>query len=331
MGISEKTQKFINEHAKDDLNALRLKYAGKSAMMDIPLEFALIQIEARRKAQRKIPSFLIHEDFVFPDTLAAEQASNEAVAKFHASLLNPGTSLLDLTAGLGIDDLTFAKNGTIVTACEINKTKANALRHNAEILGLESQLKVINIDSIDYLKACDKHYDVVFADPARRSESGRRLHALADCQPDIEASMDTIMSLSDRLIIKSSPLLDLSLIRDTVENLRHIYVVCFKGEGKEVLIDIQKESSFEGVTVVDLDWEGEISRFFTQFDVIKTENKVPECDRKKASDYRFLYEPNAGIMKTGAWNSISAKYPELNKADKNTHLFLSDKIGRAHV
>ena len=334
MEISEKTVKFIMEHLKDDPNGLRLKYSGKAAMMDIPIDFALLQIEARRKAQKKIPTYIEDPYFIFPDTLASEQATNEIIAQFHSSLVNTGSTILDLTAGLGIDDMTFAKNGMTVTACEIDGKKSEALTHNVEIMGLKDRLTVINIDSMNYVRNCNKHYDIVFSDPARRSSNGRRLHALSDCQPDILEGMDLIMQLTDRLLIKSSPLLDLTLIRDTVDNLSHIYVVCHKGECKEVLIDIRKGSDFSGVTVVDLDSKGMISTFECRFsptpDVAEFHNDpvLKYVDRQNPMDYRYIYEPNAGIMKTGAWEELSQSFPDLRKADQNTHIFFSDTLFR---
>ena len=326
MEISETTQKFIRDHAKDDTNALRLKYNGKSSKMDFPIEFALLQIESRRKAQRKIPTFLENGLFVFPDTLSAEQASNEAVARFHTSLIRPGSYLLDLTAGLGIDDLTFAINGINVTACEINHTKAEVLKHNSEILGLSDRISVINTDSMAYAASCDKRFDTVFADPSRRSNSGKRLHALSDCQPDILASMGIVMKLSDRLLIKSSPLLDLTSIRETVRDLHHIYVVCMKGECKEVLIEIVKDSEFTGTLVVDLDMHGTVSEFQCHHSPIIVGS--PLADRRVPTDYTYLYEPNAGVMKTAAWGELFCCFPDIHKADANTHLFLSDTLYR---
>ena len=324
MEISEKTIRFIQDHAKDDVNALRLKFLGKSQKPDIPIDFAILQIEARRKAMKKLPSFLENPFFIFPDALAAEQASNEAVARFHASLISKDASLLDMTAGLGIDDLTFAAKGVNVTACESDRNKAEALQHNAEIFGVESSLQAINIDSTDYIKKCGAHYDVVFADPGRRSISGKRLHALSDCQPDILAALPDIFNSAPRLIVKSSPLLDLTLIHDTVEGIFHIYIVCFKGECKEVLLDIRRDETFTGITVVDLDMEKEISRFKTDFPIKRISSTETYCDRKEASDYSYIYEPNAGIMKTGAWATLIETYPDLMKADPNTHIFLSD-------
>lgn len=327
MEISQKLIGFIRDHAYDDVLSLRLKYSGKLAEnFDFDLDFALLQIEARRKTRKKIPGFLKHTDFIFPTLLSAEQASNEAIARFHTSLIPSNSSLLDLTAGLGIDDLSFAINSVYVTACEIEDKKCEVLRHNAAVLGVSDRLTVINRDSISYIHNCKRGFDVVFADPTRRNESGARVHALSDCQPDILSAMPEIMALSPRLLVKSSPLLDISFIRDTVDDLRHIFIVCFKGECKEVLIDFQKNESFSGVTVIDLDYDKEISRFHTQFVFSGNKSLVLYCDRKDASDYQYLYEPNAGVMKTCAWSSLVDSFPQLYKADPNSHFFLSDTL-----
>ncbi len=325
MEVNEHMIEFVREHANDDVNGLRLKYnKKKTEELDFDLEFAFLQIEARKKARKKLSDFLSHRDFVFPTLLSAEQASNEAVAKFHASLVSSSASLLDLTAGLGIDDMSFALSGVDVTACEIDAFKCEALRHNSRVIGIADKLKIFNGDAIDFVRNYNIKYDVVYADPARRNYAGTRVHALKDCQPDILSAIQEILGIAPRLLVKSSPLLDLTLIRNTVSDLKHIYVVCFKGECKEVLIDIQKDSSFEGITVVDIDTNGEKSRFHTNFLTKDHESKAPLCSRKKASDYRYLYEPNSGVMKTGAWNELSNIFPELSKADSNTHIFLSD-------
>ena len=327
MDSLESIKDFVRCHLNDDVEALRLKYANKHLTKhENGIEFALIQIEARKKTRKKIPSYIENESFLFPSILSAEQASNENVARFHASLLANDSSVLDITAGLGIDDFEFCKRGMKVTSCEIDSLKCDILRHNADILNLSDKLTIHNCNSIDFIRSCSKKFDIVFADPARRNGSGGRLHALADCQPDITDIMSEILSISSRIVIKSSPLLDISMIRNTIDNLTHLYIVCVKGECKEVLIDIQKDSTFNGITVVDLDQNGELSRFHIKSIDSERLSESFFCNRKSASEYKYLYEPNAGIMKTGAWTYLIKRYPDLRKTDINTHIFLSDTI-----
>ena len=328
MEISQNLINFVQKHATDDVNALRLKYNGQSTDDNhgFPIDVALTQIEARKKARKKIPTFIDNPSFIFPDTLSAEQATNEIVARYHASLLTDCRTILDMSAGLGIDVLTFAQSGISVTACEINELKSEALKHNAKELKLDHMVSVHTKDSLAFLNNSNRKFDAVFADPARRSSDGKRLHALADCQPDVITSMEAIMRVTDRFLIKCSPLLDLTLIRGSIDNLSHIYIICLKGECKEVLIDIHKGSVFSGITVADLDKYGLISNFECPPLPANHDNPVDITSRKDASEYGYLYEPNAGVMKTGAWWRLTAIFPALQKADSNTHLFLSDML-----
>lgn len=331
MEISQQMIEFVHGHANDDIATLRLKYTGKKLPEDFSLDFALVQIEARRKTRKKLPTFLQNPAFMFPSLIAAEQASNEAVARFHATLVASGASLLDLTAGLGIDDMSMANAGVNVVACELDQLKCDVLRHNFSLWKITAHKmgypNVICTDSIEYLKDSPTRFDAIFADPARRASDGMRVHALADCMPDILGNMSLIMSHTDRLIVKCSPLLDMTLIIKTVENLHHIYVVCFRGECKEVLMDIRKDSAFTGVTCIDLDWDKVISEFHVGQNYLSVSSQsLKYAALPSPAGYRYLYEPNAAVMKTGAWAALQAFYPELQKADASTHLFLSDTL-----
>lgn len=335
--ISQEFLQFIADHRHEKPADIKLKFANKN--IGFSLDFAITQIEARQRTASKIPSFIEKQDFVFPSLIAAEQATNEAVARFHASLIN-ASKVLDLTAGLGIDDMSMAMSGTSVTACEIDPAKCDALIHNANSFGLNDRLSVHCGDSIEYLRSSTISFDVIFADPARRSSSGNRTHALSDCTPDILEAMPLIMSKTQRLLVKASPMLDLTEIKKTVENLYHIHIVCFRGECKEVLLDIRNDSSlniphsslnnsslFTGTTVTDLDWNSPISVFkIPTFAPVTELENLSVAAPPLGGTGAFLYEPNAGVMKTGAWPSLVNKFPNLVKADTNTHLFFSDTL-----
>lgn len=322
--VPESLTAFIEEHSADNVATLRLKMSGKKeSAATFPLEYALTQIEARQKCRRKLPTFIANPKFIFPSLVASEQATNEAVARFHASLMPQGTTLLDMTGGLGIDSMTFAKSGINVTTCEIDADKCNVLKHNSQVMGCADNLEVVCTDSISYIETIDKEYDIIFVDPARRRTTGKRVHALSDCEPNITECMPLILKHSRRVIVKCSPLLDLSFIKRTVEHLKHIFVVCFKGECKEVLIEISEGSRYDGTSVFDLDMDHIISEFTSKADK-ESKHNVNETAGTPAGNFGYLYEPNSGLMKTGDWSGLTERYPDLKKADVNTHLFLSD-------
>lgn len=118
---------WVNAHIDDDPIKLRLKFAGKIPCLDM----ALIQIECRRKAKKKLAETLQCKEFIFPTRLSEEQCTSDTLAAFHASLVNDGATVVDLTAGLGIDAFHIARKAASVTAVEQEPVIAEALRHNA--------------------------------------------------------------------------------------------------------------------------------------------------------------------------------------------------------
>lgn len=141
---------FIEVNADSDVASLRLKYLTEPdrTMYD----FAITQIECRQRYSKKLADTLAHfDDFLFPDILAGEQSTSDAMASFHVGLVGNTPSLCDMTAGLGIDCLHIAATGTEVTACEINPLRAEVLSYNAIGLGVGQLIRVRNTDSVEAL------------------------------------------------------------------------------------------------------------------------------------------------------------------------------------
>ena len=96
--MEEATQRFIEEHLHEDVHELALMKTPAG----VDRTLALCQIEARQMLSKKVPSWANQPDLLFPPHLSIEQCSSEATAQYKADLLQ-GTSLVDLTGGLGID------------------------------------------------------------------------------------------------------------------------------------------------------------------------------------------------------------------------------------
>ncbi len=313
---------FILENAKEDCNELLLKYHNK----DLPfsLNFAVCQIVSRRKTTHKLPSFLSFRQFIFPDSISSEQASDERVAEYHAALVGSGHKVLDMTAGLGIDAMTIAIHGNNVIACDIDHNKCDALVHNSRILNIKSLLPECT-DSVSLIKNSKTHFDCIFIDPARRDENNRRTYSFSDCTPNVIDILPDMLEKADRIFIKSSPLLDLSQIRREINYVSCIHIVCVKGECKEVLVDICKTSLFGGVRVIDFDDSGIISDiFFTPEELEKSH--PPFISSQDLVVGNYLYEPNAGLMKLRSFKAICDKFPGLKRVSNNTSLYISSKL-----
>lgn len=313
--------RWIDLNKDNDPDRLRLKHAGDSRLAG-----AIDHIQALRKASRKLSSTLaLAPRFAFPSTLAAEQSTSDALAAWHASLIEPGERVLDMTCGLGIDAFHLARRGAEVTACELQPRLAEAAVCNVRELGL-ANIRILNTDSVRYLEETDSTFDVMFIDPARRGDYGRRLFALADCAPDVTALLPLMFSKARTVIIKASPMLDIS---HTLSGLTGVDLIAATGttrECKELLIRCRKD--YQGpITVADViadeshpDIEPFIFSYLpgqeAQAEPSYTDNPLPG---------QYLIEPWAPVMKSAPFRLLSARFSAL-KAAPNTHLYFSDGI-----
>lgn len=312
---------FVRSHGKADTKALLLKYSGKGD--GFPLDFAITQIESRRKCRKKLEGFISNPNFIFPDALASEQSTDEAVAAFHASLVGEDMDVLDMTAGLGIDAMTIAKRGNRLTACEMIPQKATALKHNSGLLALPD-FTVFCTDCIEFLKESKRRYDVIFIDPARRKSDNSRAYSYRDCEPDILGILDSLLAGCDRLMIKSSPLLDVTQVLREIPQTEKVYIVSLNGECKELLVVARKDSTFQGVEVVSISTSGQSSTKALNF----TKEELKEVSAPIAQDEDFcegmyLYEPDAALMKVSASGALCSRFYGMKKVGVNTSLYIS--------
>lgn len=313
---------FIKENLNKDPKNLLFASYGKE--MGFDTDFAVTQIECRQRGGKKLKHFTSNPQTLFPTLLSYEQASHESVARFHASLIEQDATVLDMTAGLGIDSMAFAQHARKVTACEYDKFKADVLKYNANLLGL-SNLTINNIDSIEYIRTLKHKHDIIFIDPARRSAGDRRLYNLHDCTPDILSVMNELLSYCDKVLIKTSPLLDISQTLKDIPSTVKIRAVSVGGECKEVLIEATENGALQSMEATDLTNDGEINYQFI-YNPLK-ENILPkyalEGDLQLGN---YLYEPGATVMKVCPWGEMSERYPDLKKFSSSSHLFLSSTL-----
>lgn len=315
INISSEIYKWIEEHQDEDVSKLRLRYHKQ---MTEELAFAILQIECRRKALKKLSATLQNKQFVFPTTLSAEQCTSDLLSAFHATLIDDGVSMIDLTCGLGIDVYHFAQRVQSITAVERNPEIAQAVEYNAGILGFKN-INVQNADCCEFIKNVVSHFDVAFIDPARRGNSGKRLFALSDCEPDVTAIFNDIKKKCDKLIIKASPMLDISQIIRELPEITEIYAIGTLRECKEivVVVDFKIRTEIVKVNAVTLDKKESIKLSFDQNDEI---NATPHYAIPQEQGY--LYEPYPAIMKVAPFRLLSSKY-NVTKLHSNTHLYTS--------
>lgn len=312
MDISPETLAFITQHKDERPADLALK-SKKYPSVDI--QYAITQIAGRQVVKDKVPAFYATEGIIYPKHLSLEQCSSELTAGYKASLLK-GDSLIDLTGGFGIDCTFLAKSFKEVTYVERQKELCDIATNNFRTLGL-SYITVKNGDGIEYLKETKK-VDCIFIDPARRDKHGGKTVSISDCEPDIKEIASLLTDKADTVMVKLSPMLDLSRALHELPNTSEVHVISVDNECKELLLILGKDSAVEKkVYCINLHKNGEMDKFdFSREDEQDTIcYYTPEVEP-------YLYEPNSSIIKAGAYKTISSYY-KIKKLHPNSHLYTS--------
>lgn len=311
--IDEHTLAFIRDHAGDDVRQLALQ-AARYPQVD--MRVAATQIEGRRLAATKLPSWAAADGIVYPVRLSLEQCSSEQTARYKASLVD-GKRLADLTGGFGIDCSYMADRFGEVTYIERNEELCRIARHNFALLG--KPITVINGNSEEQLAALPPQ-DWIFLDPARRDTAGHKVVALSDCEPDVSRLEPSLLQKAPHVMVKCSPMLDISQALRELQGVSAVHVVSVSNECKELLLVLGKDVPSE-LTIHTVNFHGGQAQTFTY---TPSEETAATCNYAPAVG-RYLYEPNSSLMKAGCFRLPVARWG-LQKLHKNTHLYTSDTL-----
>ena len=137
-----------------------------------------------------------------------------------------GRRIADLTGGLGVDSWAFAQVFREVLYNEMRPELADAAVHNFRELGV-TNIQVRNCALVPSgMASADRpengrtvseilgpfRPDILFLDPARRAADGRKVFRLEDCQPDVLRLLPELLSACPRLLLKLSPMADITLV-----------------------------------------------------------------------------------------------------------------------
>lgn len=341
MALDDATRLFIENHLHDDTRQLALK----TLPADIDKTFALNQIEARQIISKKVPSWVSNNDLIFPKHLSLEQCSSELTAKYKTTIvekiikthcnasLQPDTNCLpttfiDLTGGLGIDSYFLSENFQTAYYVENQKELCDLAENNFRVFG--RKIHIINTNAESFLEnhscdSCNSWCDswCIFVDPARRDTLNRKMVSLHDCSPDVVELQRKMLEVAGHVLIKASPMLDISLVCNELKNIKEIHVVSVKNECKEILILLER--GFEDkIKFVCVNLRQNEQDLHDEFCCLEDDerNAVPIF----ADTIRnYLYEPNSSLMKAGVFRLISQHY-KIDKLHINSHLYTSDNL-----
>ena len=303
-----------------DLALQRNKYKH---LTDEEWRWFLQQVEGRERTADKLPAFAAIEDWWYPVRLSCEQCSSELAARYKASLISSDrlsranlgfqvSNFVDLTGGYGVDTYFLSESFNHTDYVEQNAELCRIATHNFA----NKPITIHNTSAEEFLNSAGQ-YDLIFLDPARRDSHGGKVFRLEDCTPNVVQLLPTLLSHGKRLMIKLSPMLDLTQAITSLSQVTwDTYIVAIKNEVKELLL---LSGGSGRITAIDLDKKDHAFVF--------TKEEERDCSLEignwKLENY--LYEPNAAILKAGAYKLVAQRFGLL-KLDVNTHLYASDTL-----
>lgn len=308
---------YIRAHEHDDERSLLLKH---KTIFNLPASIIANQIAGRRKAKAKIPLYYNTPGIIFSPGLNLEQSSSEETALFKASVLSEisseKNSVVDLTGGFGIDSFFLSRTFKQVNYVEPNAELLEYARHNHQTLGA---MHIVHHQTTaeDFFKSAS-HYNCVFIDPSRRTTANKKVFKLVDCEPDIANLLPEIFEHTHTVMIKTSPLLDIHQAISELQFVKYVWVVSVDNDCKELLFLCEK--SFAGEPTIIAVNLGSVLETFT-FSFPEEKNAVVRF----SEPLTYLYEPNASLLKAGAFKSIANAFA-LFKIHPNTHLYTSENL-----
>lgn len=319
---------FIEAHAEERVEDLALRL---NAFSPEARTFILRQIEGRQRLRAKVPSWCAVPRLHFPPRLSLEQCSGEVTARYKATLVQGWVEkldhpvLVDLTGGMGVDFSFMAAHCAEAVYVERNAELVELAVHNFPLIGL-TQARTVCSEASTYLDTLS-FADILFLDPARRDEIGRKVVRIEACEPDVCALSESLRSRCRHLLIKLSPMLDVRDALDRLPGIEAVHIVAVDGECKEVLLccrgllhDMTAALVPMEVPITCVDLSSTGRRPSTTFSfTFSAENTAPLRLAENLSGW--LYEPNAAVLKAGAYRTLSQQF-DVAALHPNTHLYV---------
>lgn len=312
--LNIENQTIIKNYLNFNSSEFLLKGIATATASSIEL---IEQIEAKKRCEKKLPIWFSTHNIYYPNKLNIEQTSSEITAQYKAELVS-GETLIDLTGGFGVDCFYFSKRIKQVYHCEINENLSQIVRHNYLQLKVEN-ISCIPENGIKILQQENKLYNWIYIDPSRRDDIKGKVFLLKDCLPSVPEHLELLFMHSKNIMIKTSPLLDITSGISELKHVKTIHCVAVDNEVKELL------------WILEADFKGEIE--IKTINISKQTKQVFNFNLKDESTANalignalaYIYEPNSAILKSGAFK-ILAKKLNLFKLHKHSHLYTSSEL-----
>lgn len=322
--LSKESIEFIRDHASDDPVKLLLS-SKKVPHSDMKL--IVSAIEGRKKIAAKVPEWGERFDLCYPSSVSLEQCSSAFTAEFKQYLFKQ-KNVLDITGGLGVDSYYISKVAKSLVYFERNKELFDAVKYNFGRLEVVNTMFVnteVNESNIPGVPDLEKVY-TVYADPSRRGPSDSRIFNPEDYEPNMNKLMDLLLGFAERIIIKVSPMADITSLIKSFTAVCEIIIVSVFNECKEILVIIDRNNRLSPVPLEKVKIQA------ANFEKSEKKWKIFEWSLSEESSSgavistpekgNYMYEPNSGLLKGGAFKILCNRY-SIGKISLSSHLYIS--------
>jgi 16S rRNA G966 N2-methylase RsmD len=302
------TEQFIREHLTSDVRTLAL-----SAHPDgVDMQYALTQISGWQAARLKAPLWAATDGIVYPKHLSLEQCTSQYIAQYKASfiesLLGSGFKMADITGGFGVDCFFLSRNASQVYYNEMSAELCDCARANFKALG-RPEIEISCSTAEDYIASLTPDsLDLIYLDPARRGDAGRKLVSISDCQPDTVALQDDLLRISANVMVKLSPMLDITRALNELKHVSHVFIIGLEGECKEITLLMQRGFEAEPtITTVDIKTDGTPEIAVSSAKSTDNALPLPIANPEQLQPGTYISEPSAPYMKSALFRTIAAR------------------------
>ncbi len=321
---------FILQHDADDPVRLLL---ARDKYPDVDIDLAVTTLEVRRKLRTKVPEWYAVPSLVYPFRLSGEQCSSSETARYKAMVCGSSLKIADLTGGMGVDAWAFAQVAEEVLYNEMQVELVRATELNFKELGVGNvRFRNSRVEPGKVAEVLDGFRpDVIFLDPARRAEDGRKVFLIEECQPDVLGLLPELFEACRYVLMKLSPMADITMACKRLGvHVKEVHVVAAGGECKELLFLLDRgwEGTpstivVEGAAVMEI--PGQAGNDGPPF-VIPSEAKesgIPTGAKRRGEIW--LFEPGKALLKAGAFDLPCRKFG-LTKLGQHTHLYVGESV-----
>ncbi len=186
--------------------------------------------------------------------------------------------------------------------------------------------------------------DIVFLDPARRDGCGKKVFLLEDCSPDILRIKDMLLDIAPVLMLKLSPMADISMVLERLGGeCSELHVIESGGECKELLVLMRRGGKADDclIKVYNLDREDDgtgddgIGEDSPVFEFRRSEERTAErngdggrlpgrpvfAESEEIVPGALLFEPGKALMKAGCFNLIG-RWLGAAALGRDTHYYI---------